>query len=82
MKKVDITHETIEGVSGPCKAIVGLGIGLEVRGMDVVVMARDIKSIVETVAILSPGLAIDRSKIYPCALVHERQVQRKPENDL
>lgn len=76
-----LTHETIEGATGPCKAYSGMAAAIKLRtGTEVVVLCADAESLHAVLAKLDPRTRPDPKGFYPVSLIHDRHIKRKDDD--
>ncbi len=76
-----LTHETIEGASGPCKAYSGMAAAIKTRsGIEVVLLCANAENLITLISKIDPGLDPDPKGFYPVSLIHDRHIKRKDED--
>lgn len=76
-----ITHETIQGATGPCKAYSGMAAAIKTRaGIEVVLLCAETEHLVQLIGKINPGQQVDPKGFYPVSLIHDRHINR--DNDL
>jgi hypothetical protein len=75
-----LTHETIEGVNGPCRAYSGMAAALKTRGgIEVVVLCASTENLITILSKIDPGAEFNPKGFYPVSLIHDRHIKRKDE---
>lgn len=73
-----IKHETIQGLTGPCKAYSGMAAAITTfNGTPVVILAADGKSLLNVIQEISPTTKVSPALFVPASIVADDYIDRE-----